>query len=200
MGYTHAMADGGHVRTVHAGPAGLTALLWEVCACEGGLLNKRCQPSRLTELHVWMHGRVCAECLQEERAHAEAHSSLANDAVATLRCPLRRSRHLLQLTTGTGGEEEADAGAGAGRASATITDASLLMRVMEAREAVEEAADAGDAGQLRRLAAANAADRAQCEVPKAGSSTAAPSDCPAGAFHHLAWPHTASVTSFGPMG
>jgi hypothetical protein len=124
-----------------------------------------------------MHGRVRAECVQEERAHAEAHSSLANDAVATLRCPLRRSRHLLQLTTGTGGEEEAEAGAGAG-ASATITDASLLMRVMEAREAVEEAADAGDAGQLRRLAAANAADRAQCEVPTAASSTAAPSDCP----------------------
>ena len=46
--------------------------------------------------------------LQTERAHAEAHSSLANKAAATLRCPLRRSKHLLQLTTNTGGGGDED--------------------------------------------------------------------------------------------
>lgn len=61
--------------------------------------------------------------LTEERAHVEQHSSLVNDAVATLRCPLRRALHLLELA-GVLQDEHA---------STTITDPALLTRVMEAR-------------------------------------------------------------------
>ncbi|KAK0286125.1 molecular chaperone [Friedmanniomyces endolithicus] len=73
-----------------------------------------------------------------QKRHAEALSSLINDAYRTLQDPLKRAQYLL-LQHGIDVEDE----------GSKISGGELLVEVMEAREAVEEADSEAEVGVLR---------------------------------------------------
>ncbi|KAK0790730.1 molecular chaperone [Friedmanniomyces endolithicus] len=74
-----------------------------------------------------------------QKRHAEALSSLINDAYRTLQHPLKRAQYLL-LQHGLDVEDE----------GSKLSGGELLVEVMEAREAVEEAESEEEVGVLRR--------------------------------------------------
>eukprot|EP00884_Botryococcus_braunii_P013970 jgi/Botrbrau1/22574/Bobra.176_1s0007.1 len=105
--------------------------------------------TRYKDLQKQLHPDKFSTASEEARKHSAAQSALVNEAYSTLKKPLSRAKHLLELE----GLGEDISGEG------TITDPELLMEVMELRQAVE---DTSDPDELARLASFNQEQEAKC--------------------------------------
>lgn len=105
--------------------------------CEVDLPQLEAQYRRLQQ--VWHPDRK-ALADEAERAAALRHASLVNDAYETLKSPLKRAAHLLEL-----------AGRDVSLAQQSQLDPGFLMAQMALRDRLEEAARSDDLGTVETL-------------------------------------------------
>src|SRR5690606_22900504 len=106
-------------------------------ACEVALPQLEARYRALQQ--VWHPDRK-AQADEGERAAALRHASLINDAYETLKSPLRRAAHLLELE-----------GRDVNQAQQSQLDPGFLMAQMDQRDRLEEAARSGDLGVVETL-------------------------------------------------
>ena len=104
--------------------------------------------TRYRELQREVHPDRFASASQAERRASMQRAARVNEAYQTLKSPLKRAEHLLQLQ-GVDPQFETD----------TSMPPEFLAGQLELREALEEAAEAGDAHRLERLSAQLAGER-----------------------------------------
>mmetsp|Transcript_12817 Transcript_12817/g.13974 ORF Transcript_12817/g.13974 Transcript_12817/m.13974 type:complete len:276 (+) Transcript_12817:33-860(+) len=85
---------------------------------------------------------------------AAADSAMVNDAIKTLRSPLKRAEHLLQLETGVKSDDDEADGMG-------NMDPSVLMEMLDYNEEIDDAE--GNEAELSKLADENDARIKECE-------------------------------------
>ncbi len=101
---------------------------------------------RYRELSLKLHPDRFARAPAGERVAALSKSTALNDAYRTLRSPVGRAEHLLEL-------------AGAPLGEGDRVDQGFLVEILELREALAEARAAGDAARVATLGAEVAARR-----------------------------------------
>lgn len=110
---------------------------------------------KFRELSLRLHPDRFVKAPPAERVAALAKSSALNDAYRTLKSPVGRAEHLLELAGNPLGEGE-------------HVDQGFLMEILELREELAEAKASGDAGRLAALGAAMTArrDEALARLPE----------------------------------
>ena len=101
---------------------------------------------RFRELSLRLHPDRFAKAPAAERVKALGKSSELNDAYRTLRSPVGRAEHLLEI-------------AGKGLHEGDRVEQAFLLEILELREALAEARAAGDTARLAALGAEMAARR-----------------------------------------